>query len=258
MLQAHSLLWDYLWVAPNILLLVLALLMWRRGLQKQLPAFLALAFVSALGQLAVFVADVVPERYVSAENFWRIDWVNLVTEGIVKFVLIAAIFAGCLVSYSSLAKLGSSLIRGVGVVLMLAAVLAAAYAPADSPYGLINGVHLLDQSIFLVETGLLLFLVLFSSYVHLTLDRRSFGIVLGLAVSACVHLATWAIAANVGWPAEKRHILDFTNMTTYHVCVLIWFFYVLVPGKAPMKSAVPLPENNLELWNRELERLFHS
>ena len=46
-------------------------------------------------------------------------------------------------------------------------------------------------------------------------------------------------------------------MATYHVCVLIWFYYLLVPQKIPAKPVVPLPENNLDVWNRELERLVH-
>jgi hypothetical protein len=44
-------------------------------------------------------------------------------------------------------------------------------------------------------------------------------------------------------------------MATYHVCVLIWFYFLLVPKKPAANVAVPLPENNLEVWNRELERL---
>jgi hypothetical protein len=46
-------------------------------------------------------------------------------------------------------------------------------------------------------------------------------------------------------------------MATYHSCVLIWFYYLLVPHKVATKSAVPLPENNLDVWNRELERFVH-
>ena len=44
-------------------------------------------------------------------------------------------------------------------------------------------------------------------------------------------------------------------MASTHVCVLIWFYYLLIPRKAAPNPAVPLPENNLEVWNRELERL---
>jgi len=47
-------------------------------------------------------------------------------------------------------------------------------------------------------------------------------------------------------------------MGTYHACVLMWFYYLLVPEKVVTKSAVPLPENNLAVWNRELERLLQQ
>ncbi|MGA7358541.1 MAG: hypothetical protein WCF73_18450, partial [Candidatus Sulfotelmatobacter sp.] len=57
---------------------------------------------------------------------------------------------------------------------------------------------------------------------------------------------------------QKTYILDFVIMATYHVCVLIWFYYLLVPQRNAATSAVPLPEHNLELWNRELERLLQQ
>jgi hypothetical protein len=40
--------------------------------------------------------------------------------------------------------------------------------------------------------------------------------------------------------------------------VLIWFYFLLVPQKIATTSAVSLPENNLDIWNRELERLLHQ
>jgi hypothetical protein len=39
MLYRHSLLWHYLWVGPQVLQLVLAALLWRRGFHKQFPFF---------------------------------------------------------------------------------------------------------------------------------------------------------------------------------------------------------------------------
>jgi hypothetical protein len=48
-------------------------------------------------------------------------------------------------------------------------------------------------------------------------------------------------------------------MATYHLCVLIWFYYVLVPQRVAAKPPLaPLPENNLAVWNRELERLLQQ
>ncbi|HTS34985.1 MAG TPA: hypothetical protein VMH04_04890 [Candidatus Solibacter sp.] len=257
MLQAHSLLWNYLWVAPNVLLLLLALLMWRRGRHRTFPVFAIYALVSALGQLAVYVADIAP--WVAAETFWRVDWVSLVSEGVLKFALIAEIFAQAFDPYPSLARLGKYLIRGVGVALVLGAALAAAYAPKDNAnYSVISGAHLLEQTIYLIESGLLAFIFVFSAYFRLSLCRPLFGIALGLSISSCIHLANWAIIANAGLPNPKRAYLDILGMATYHVCVLIWFYYLLVPPRVAKKSAVSLPENNLAIWNRELERLLHS
>jgi hypothetical protein len=59
-------------------------------------------------------------------------------------------------------------------------------------------------------------------------------------------------------PLGRRILLDFLNMATYHVCVLIWFYYLLIPQKSATTSVVLLPENNLDIWNRELERLLQQ
>ena len=257
MLQAHSPLWNYLWVAPNVLLFLLAYLMWRRGLSKQFPVFFAFAILSAVGQLAVYFADITP--WVSAENFWRVDWISLITEGTLKFALIAVVFAYAFDPYPSLAKLGKILIRSVGIALVITAAIVAAYTPKDNPnYSLISGAHLLEQTIYLIESGLLAFIFIFSAYFHLSLSRPLFGIALGLSISSCVHLANWAIISNAGLPNTTRAYLDIVSMATYHACVLIWFYYLLVPPRVAKKSAVSLPENNLAIWNRELERLLHS
>jgi len=252
MLRAHSFLWHYLWVAPNVLLFILCFLIWKRGLGKQFPAFFIFTFLSAVAQLALYAADVSPS--VTAKNFWRVDWAGLLIEGPLKFVVIAEIFAQVFGSYPSLARLGKLLIRGVGIALALAAAVAAAYAPRAGIHGMVYGAYLLEQTIYLIEAGLLVFIFFFASYFHLTLIRPLFGIALGLSISACVHLATWAVMANGGLPG-KRILLDFLNMATYNLTVLIWFYYLLVPGKVAVSPAVPLPENHLDVWNRELERL---
>jgi hypothetical protein len=256
MLQAHSFLWHYLFVAPNILLLVLAVLIWRRKLHRQFPAFLVFAVVTAAEQLTVYTADVLPA--VIATTWWKIFWAGLLLEALVKFALIGEIFGRVFGQYPSVAKLGRWLINGVGVGLVLLAAAAAAYTPKDNIFWIVSGAHLLEQTIYMIECGLILFLFVFAAYFRLSWNRAVFGITLGLGVSACVHLATWALAANGDIAARYRVFLDFPIMATYHVCVLIWFYYLLVPQKSVTTSAVPLPEHDLEVWNQELERLLHQ
>jgi hypothetical protein len=257
MLRAHSFLWYYLWAAPNLLLLFLAIVIWRRKIYKQFPVFLVYAVAVAIEQLTLYVADVLPS--VSAINWWYLFWTGLLAEAVIKFALIGEIFSAVFGQYPSLAKLGKLLISGVGVVLVLLATVAAAYTPKDNTYWIVSGAHLLELAIYLIECGLMLFLFLFAAYFKVHWSRSAFGIALGLGVSACVHLATWALMANGNFSAQYRDLLDLLNLATFHVCVLIWFYYLLVPRESAIASAVPPPpEHKLELWNQELERLLQK
>jgi hypothetical protein len=262
LLQAHSWLWHYLWVAPNVLVFTLGLLLWRRGLHREFPAFTAFAILSAVGQFTVYAADLSP--IVSGDNFWRTQCAYLVLEGVLKALLVAEIFSHTVGAFSSLAKVGKFLIRVVGTFLIFAATITAAYAPGDTSVAIISEAHLLEQSIFLIETGLLVFIFLFAAYFRLRMPRPMLGIALGLAISSCVHLAGWAFIANVAPSAVVRHLTDYIKAGVYHVCILIWFYYLFVPQKevahlAVLSPAVPPPDHhNLEVWNQELERLLHS
>ena len=256
MLQAHSLLWHYLWVAPNVFLLALVLFAWKRGLQKQFPIFVIFAAVTAIEQLAFYVADILPS--VSPATWWQIFWVGLMIEAVLKFALIGEIFSQVFGLYSAIAKLGKLLTSGAGVILILVAAVAAAYTPKNSAYAIVSRVHILEQSVYMVECGLILFLFVFAAYFKLSWRRSPFGIALGLGISGCVHLATWTLMANGKFAHRYDTSLIFVNMAAYHVCVLLWFYYLFVPHKAAQESGALVPEHNLELWNRELERLLNQ
>jgi hypothetical protein len=256
MLQAHSFLWNSLWVAPNLLLLAVGFFIWKRDLSQQVPAFLAFAIFGALGDLAVFGADIAPETIISPQTFWRIDWINLLLETVLKFFVIGEICSRVFNRYSSISRLSRILISGFGAVLMLAAGLIAGFAHGDNPAFLISGAHVLEQTVFTIQTGLIVFLLVLAAYFHLSWDRLSFGILAGIGISACVHLATWAIVANASPSEQTRTLFDFLSMGTTQLCVLIWLYSVLVAEKTIPKQAIPLPENNLAVWNRELERLL--
>ncbi len=257
MLQAHSPLWHYLWVAPNVFLLILAFLLWRRRLHKQFPTFWSFAVVMASAQLTVYVADILPS--IGAFTWWRIFWASLLVGAAIKFALIGEIFSFVSGRYCSIAKVGRRLISGVGVALVFLATVVAAYTPKNNPYWIVAGENILEQTIYMIECGLILFLFGYAAYFKLRWTRPVFGIVLGLGVSASVHLGTWAVIANGAFPNSYRILLVFLNMATYHLCVLIWFYFLLVPQKSITTAAIPAPEhNNLELWNRELERLLQQ
>ena len=253
MLQAHSPFWHYLWLAPHVLQVALAVLIWRRGLHKLFPVFLAYSLFEAVEEFTLYGLDVLP--WVKDETFWKAFWAGLVVEGLLKFALTGELFRHLVQPWPAVAKIGNQLITCAGVVLVMVAALTAALTVPANPNWLIFGAHALQQSMYVVESGLILFIVLFAAHFRLVWNKQTFGIALGLGILSCEHLAGWAIIAS-GILGDKSELVDFVNMATYHVCVLIWFYYLLVPQEAVEKPVVPPPDNNLGAWNRELERFL--
>ncbi|HVI07114.1 MAG TPA: hypothetical protein VND65_02345 [Candidatus Binatia bacterium] len=255
MLQAHSFLWHYLWLAPHILQVGLAIFIWRRGLHRVFPVFFSYLIFEAAEEFTLYALDLSPS--VSGETFWRVFFVGLVVEGLLKIAVIGELFAKLLKPWPAIAKIGGRLITGMGAALVLVATIAAALVSPDNTHVLISGSHILQQTFYIVESGLLIFLFGFVAYFKLNWTQQTFGVALGIGLLCCEHLATWAVMAS-GAMLDQRHLLDLLNMATYHLCVLIWFYYLLLPQKAATKSAVLPAENNLEIWNRELERLLQQ
>ena len=144
MLQAHSFLWNYLWVAPNLYLLALGVLMWRGGLLRRVPCIVAFAVVIPTMDLGRFVLDVAP--WASADSFWIASWGAIIVESLLKFLVTGEAFSRVLQSYPSLARLGKLLMSGFGAILVLLGTLAAAFSQDRSQTRLVAGFHVLAQT----------------------------------------------------------------------------------------------------------------
>lgn|ERR1700722_894357 len=230
MLYPHSFLWHYLWLGPSVLLSALALLSWRRKLQKIFPAFFAYLVFEGVQGFTMWVLDVAPG--VSNNAYYRSDIAGLTMEALVKWFVIWELFSHLVSQRPALRGLGVKLIAGVGAVLAFSASMAAAHAHIG-PYALMSYRQVVEQTIYLIEAGFLLFTFLFAARFHLAWERRAFGIALGLSISACIGLAVTAIYAN-GIHFAKYYLLDFFSMSVYHGCVVLWWYYLLLPN-------VPVP-----------------
>ena len=254
MLQPHSLLWHYLWVGPHILQVALAIMLWRRGFHRQFPVFFTYLVFDAIETFTLYGMDVLPS--VSVKNWWLVFCIGLLLQGFIRLAVMGELFSHLLQPRPALAKVGGRLVTFAGAILVLAATLAAAYAPLDShQFAIGYRATILQQTLYMIESGLILFLFLFAACFRLHWDKAILGIGLGRGISASVHLATFAVMTS-GATDETRNLLDFLNMATYQVCVLMWFYFLLVPEKKISTPVLSLPENNLDIWNRELERLL--
>lgn len=255
MLYPHSLLWHYLWVGPHVLQLALAVLLWRRGFQKQFPFFFAYLIYEGSEELTLWVLDWLPG--ISASVFWWAYCAGMFFEGLAKLAVVLEVFSHLLRSRPDVVKLGKRLIGCTGAVLLAFVALAAARAPIAFQPPAIAYAHILGQSIFMICCGFWLFVFLFAARFYLLWNKADFGIALGASISACVHLASWAVMANNG-PLPTGYLLDFLDTTTYHICVLIWFYYLLSQAHrsaASLEARISLEGKTDLPVNRSRQRL---
>lgn len=246
-------LFYYLWIAPHILQAVILMLMIRRNLHKQFPIFLlytAFELFQFLVLLTVFIhsGSLADERYRGAFAL------GTAVSTALRFGIIYEIFTEVFRNYKALGELGRVLFRWATIILLLIGV-ALAGTHGNGPDGFLLIVPILDRTVSFMQCGLLLFLFLFSRYFALSWRNYAFGIALGFGILASLELANSAIRSQI---AAGSYLLDNLGMATYHCCVIIWIFYLVTPERNTYRTPRKLSQDDLEVWNRELQRLLQQ
>jgi hypothetical protein len=245
----------YLWIAPHLLQIGIAGVMFRRQVIRLFPWFFAYTCFEVAEFCLLFSAEVfdvgskIPYRSMYA--------VTALVSTVLRFGVILEILRQLTSSYVVLARVLKPVFRWMTVALLIAALGLAVYAGGNHASHSWFVMNMLDRTVLFLQTGLLLGLFLFSRYLTLSWRNQVFGIALGLGIYAIVDLITAAISAQAGyWHAE---LLDYISMTAYHCSALVWIFYLL--RREPVRAAdvhnLPV-QHEVEAWNEELDRLLHQ
>jgi hypothetical protein len=247
----------YLWIAPHVLLAVVAVLMIRKKLFTEFPIFLSYA-VFEVAQCAVLVTlTFIPS--VSPRQYYYADLVSTIISTALRFGVINEIFQNVFRNYSALSGLGKVLLRWATALLMLVGAVAAAYASSNSLDRLLATLYVSGLAMNLVQCGLLLLLFIFSRSFGLSWRNYVFGIALGLGLYSAIELVNTTVQSQFG-PSLTLGNIRFLNlllMGTYHAAVLVWIAYLLAPEPA-LINLKAVPAHDLAGWNHELERLLQQ
>jgi hypothetical protein len=233
--------------------MVIVILMISRKHYQQFPMFFTYNCFEIVQFASLFIAGHIPS---AAKQYYLIFAVGAALSTILRFGIVYEIIVQLFRNYRSLNALGKTLLRWVVVVLLLVAGGFTAWRSGGELDRVTLGVSIVDRAFSVVLSGLLVCLFLFSKYFGLSWRSIAFGIALGFGIFASVELATSAIRSEVG--VSGNQILDFVTMGTYHLCVLIWLFYMLAREQPPNYNSKDLPQHDLETWNQELRRLIQK
>lgn len=249
------LLWHRVWISYiGLHIVLLAMLIWRKS-YRQFPVFFWFTVWQVIqsSTLAVMVFG----HLLSGKAYYETYSVGAAIECMLSFAVVYELLKLIARDYPVLGGVGRSLYRWTALVLIFLGLTLAWYVPATGPGTLIASFSLLRRTARLAQCGLLVFLFIFASSFRLSWRSRAFGIALGLGVSAAVSLTTSAIRARIEPTVWNRtqDILTLVDQVGDLSGVLIWLSY-LCPRES--KNAPPpsssLPTNDLEGWNRELQR----
>jgi hypothetical protein len=251
-MSAQRFLYYYLWIAPHVILLAVAFLLVRRRLQRELPFFLAYVIFEIVQFVVMFY--VIHATWTTNEQYFYVYLAGFACSMALRFGVIYDIVNYLFREYPALGQLGSKLLRWTAALLLLIAVGTAAYSSRE-------GVHLVarlwlvpDRAVSVMQCGLVVLLFVFSKHFGITWRNYVFGIALGMGLRAAFDLGYSAVRIWLG-PDYAATTFNMLDNGVYHCAVLVWLGYLL--AREPVaRRVVPLPANDLEKWNRELERLL--
>jgi len=112
----------------------------------------------------------------------------------------------------------------------------------------------MERSIQLIQTGVLLFLFLFSKLFGLTWRHYIFGMALGFGVYASISLVASSLEAQFGKPVFA--LCSNLLASSYAMGAYIWSGYFLYKKKPDPVSRVP-SSGQLRQWNEALAGLLN-
>jgi hypothetical protein len=235
--------------AHPVLESMVAVVMLRRNLRRVFPMF----FTYIVVQIAVFAVAIPVYAWGSSDLYFYVFWSCMALNVALGFKVLHEIFLDVFRPYHTLKDLGTVLFRWAGLVMLLVAGVIAASTPAQDAAPLMQAILTAQRCVRLVQVGLVLFLLVFSSYLGVSWRQRSFGIALGFGGFASIELG-WAALQASGLSYLSASTTNLINMGTWNVAILVWFVYMWRESPARESGAALLKSQR---WDRSLGELQH-
>jgi hypothetical protein len=235
-----------LWIShPALELLLAAAMVWRK-LQRKFPVF----FAYVVFQLVSFAVLFPVHQYAGYAVYFYSYWIGATISLAIGFKVIHEIFLDVFRPYHTLKDLGTVLFKWAALVMVFVALVVAVSSPVgQSP--IVIAVFTMQRCVRVIQCGLVLFLMLFSSYLAVSWEQYGFGIALGFGVYAGTELAGGALYVGGKISESTMGLLD---TSSYSAAILLWMGYAIAKAAARQMSTAPLASQR---WEQSLTDLQH-
>ena len=221
-----------LWLAAPILQLGILLSMDRKKLRVDFPHFFNYTIFQIVSVVVLFAIYHYGSKYTYFYAYWTSSALGI---GL-GFAVIYEIFAYSLRPYAGLRDLGSMLFRWAAMLLVLiSGIAAAASASGSDLHRLTLAIADVERTVRLMQCGLLVFVLLSSSYLGLSLKNFASGIAFGFGIFAASDLIISSL-----WATQAGHstsvVLSLVGSGVYNLSVAGWLAYSLIPQKRRIQT----------------------
>jgi len=207
-----------IWVLQAVTQAAIAIVLYRRKLHKEFPAFFAYVIVQIVG----FCVQLPIYKYYNGNRiaYFEVYWVGTAIDLVLSFKIIHEIFLDVFKPYHALKDLGTALFKWAALIMVLLSAVLISFTSTQDP--MITGILTVQRCVRVVQCGLVVFLLAFSSSLAVNWRRLSFGIALGFGMLAGGELLVSALLSG-----QRLHepLWKVGTMLSYELGSLLWLFY---------------------------------
>jgi hypothetical protein len=238
-----------IWLSAMIVMAGIVFRVFQTMLWRELPIFA----IYTSCQFARSICLLMVRQYGDSQSYFYSYWTAEIVSEILAFLVILEVFFDLLKPYPGIQKVSTILLKWATVMLLLLAFILGAFAAPDTR-AMINTILIVEQSAHVVQCGLVLFLLLFSSALSLSWRSYSFGIAAGFGVLATVDVVTSTMKLTAGPIASPSFVI--LKPVTYLAVSTLWFAYLFRPVTSSFKKQTAPPATDLEQWDVALVELL--
>ena len=223
---------PYSGILSTALQVWLSVLLFRRGLHRQLRFFFAyniFSVFSQLGSILLYNGDYA--------RYFKFYWASEAVYTILGFLCLYEMFHWVFRNFYGILWFRLAF-PCVGAMMLAVALIRSFLLPSPDTQRLIAIIISLEIAVGFLQVGLFALFILLVRFFHMRWRQYAFGVALGFGIIACGYLAGFLLRSEFG--TKLNHFMQIAFLIAYIIAVVVWLA-ALVPSQPdhPLKNWVP-------------------
>ena len=239
-----------IWIGGISLQALVCMVMGTRGSARTYPKFFIYSLFGTI-QSVLLLNISLRGNY---KWYFATYWVGSAVSSLLGFFVIQEVFVAAMRPLDGLRDLSVIAFRWAAALMLVVALLVALNSHAPYASGLPTAVINLESSVKLMQIGLLLMLFTFSKRIGLSVKTRTFGIALGMGVTASVVMFSTVLSGHLH--GSNAAAVDMVKAAMCMVIYGVWLAYFALPATEEKPLIVPIA-SPLMRWNEIAAAIGH-